>query len=206
MSARADNIDVSLLVDQLSLSDTESESEANPNNNLMMRRAGLSTLEQCHFLAHSCPRLFLLTRADKSPDAGEDCDLLPHSLLWPPTRLISRQTTGACQGGSIVIHTIVPLLLHIKPLCSLLVILTSQEWWISNWCDDKWCLSGIIWHMGAPGGRNHPQTQDILMTTYDAAIALKWFLMSFGQRLCFDQWSVVSFDIGPIIKGICQNY
>ena len=60
--------------------------------------------------------------------------------------------------------------------------------------------------MGAPGGRNHPQTQDILMTTDDAAIALKWFLVSFGQRLCFDQWSVVSFDIGPIIKGICQNY
>ena len=44
MSARADNIDISLLVDQLSLSDTESESEANPNNNLMMRRAGLSIL------------------------------------------------------------------------------------------------------------------------------------------------------------------
>ena len=43
MSARADNIDISLLVDQLSLSDTESESEANPNNNLMMRQAGLST-------------------------------------------------------------------------------------------------------------------------------------------------------------------
>ena len=53
--------------------------------------------------------------------------------------------------------------------------------------------------MGAPGGRNHPQTQDILMTTDDAAIALKWFLVSFGQRLCFDQWSVISFDIEPLL-------
>ena len=40
-----DSIAVSLFVDWLSLSNTESE--ANPNNNLMMRRAGLSTSFLC---------------------------------------------------------------------------------------------------------------------------------------------------------------
>ena len=41
VDSNADSIAVSVFVDWLGLSNTESE--ANPNNNLMMRRAGLSS-------------------------------------------------------------------------------------------------------------------------------------------------------------------
>ena len=150
------------------------------------------------------------------------------SRLWHPFTPSTRRPRVSLAGkplepvslSSIVIHTIVLLLLlHIIPLCdaqyptgvhhSCVGVADEQ---LVRWqmvFEALWSpVLRIIWHMGAPGGRDQPQTQDVLMAFDD-----NWW-----QRHCLEVvldviwppthclWFSASFDAGADYQRVlCQQ-